>query len=117
MVVAESDGLVCNLTAEGGMFVECVDAMVVVGSGPSRSLNGQVLVERKDAEVVAGLKDQAIEGRMGPVPEERLVGMRSGLENEARSRTIRGTEGRMTGPCEDLGAVGSSNRQQLSGDT
>ena len=100
------------------MFEECVGAMAVVGSGPGQSLNEQVLAERKDAEVVAGQKDQAIGERTGPGPGEKLVGMRSGLENEARSRTILGTEGRMTGPCEDLGGskVQSSDRQQLSGD-
>ena len=96
------------------MFEECVGAMAVVGSGPGQSLNEQVLAERKDAEVVAGQKDQAIGERTGPGPGEKLVGMRSGLENEARSRTILGTEGRMTGPCEDLGgskvqATGSSS--------
>jgi len=113
MVVAESGGRVCNLVVEEGMFEGCADAMVVAGSDPGRSLNGQVLAERKVAEVVAGQKDRAIEERTGPGPEERLVGRRSSLENEARNRTIRGTAGRMTGPCEDLGlmvqATGSSS--------
>lgn len=113
MVVAESGGLVCNLTAEEGMFGECVDVAVVQG----QSLNGQVPAARRVAEVVASQKDRAIEERTGPVPEGRLVGMRSSLENEARSQTIQVTEGRMTGPCEDLWIERSSDRQQLSGDT
>jgi hypothetical protein len=97
-------GLVCNLTAEEGMSEECVvDVIVVVDSVPGRrSLNEQVLVVRSVAEVVASQKDQAIGERTGLVPEARLVGRRSSLENEARIRTIRGTEGRMTGPCEGL---------------
>lgn len=91
----------CNLAAEEGMFEEFVDAVVVVGSVPGRSLNEQVLVGRRVAEVVASQKDRAIGERIDLGLGERLVGRRSSLENEARIRTIRGTEGRMTGPCED----------------
>jgi hypothetical protein len=88
------------------MSEECCvdDVMVVAGAVPGhQSLNEQVLVVRKVAEVVASQKDQAIGERTGPVLGERLVGRRSSLENEARIRTIRGTEGRMTGPCEGIG--------------
>ena len=100
-VVAGSGGLVCNLTAEEGMFEECVVVMAVAGSAQGRSLNEQVVVGRRVAEAVASQRDRAIEEHTGPGPGEMLVGRRSSLENEARIRTVRGTEGRTTGPCED----------------
>jgi hypothetical protein len=83
------------------MFGECVGVMAVAGSVPNQSSNEQELAVRKVAEVAASQKDQAIGERIAPGLGERLVGRRSSLENEARIRTIRGTEGRMTGPCED----------------
>lgn len=101
------------------MSEECVvDVMIVAGSVPGhQSLNEAALVVRKVAEVVASRKDQAIGERIDPGLGERLVGRRSSLENEARIRTIRGTEGRMTGPCEGFGVERLGNKQQLRGDT
>jgi coenzyme F420-reducing hydrogenase gamma subunit len=91
----------CNQTAGEGMFEECVGVIVVAGSVRDQSSNEQVLAVRKVAGVAASQKDQAIGECIAPGLGERLVGRRSSLENEARIRTIRGTEGRMTGPCED----------------
>jgi hypothetical protein len=71
-----------------------------------------VFAARRLAEVVASRKDQAIEERTDPGLEERQVGRRPSLESEARIRTVRVTEGRMTGPCEDCdGELG--DKQQL----
>lgn len=95
--VAKSGGRVCNLTVVEDMFVECAAA------DPGQSLYEQVFAARRSAEVVAAQKDQEIWERIDPELEERQVGMRSGLESEARIRTVRETEEHMTGPCEICG--------------
>lgn len=91
----------CNLTAEEDMFGEC--AAVVGGADPGQSLNEQAFAARRSVEVVGVQKDQAIWERTDPGLGARQVGRRSSLESEARIRTIRETEERMTGPCEVCG--------------